>query len=94
MKTLEMSVAEAKKHFSDAVNRAALSPCRIVITRRSRPVAALVSLADLRLVEQQEQRRGLTAVVGRWSRFDEIEANVTEAVKARGREKAGRDVSL
>lgn len=94
MKILEMPIAEVKKRFSEAVNQTVFSTCRVVITKRSRPVAALINLNDLRQLEQQEKRAGLASVVNQWRRFDEIEPSVAKAVRARRKEGVGRRVSL
>ena len=94
MENIIVPVAEAKKRFSEYVNRSALSACRVIITRRNRPVAAIVSLKDLQDIEQGEKRRGLLALVQKWEGFEEVEGGIEAAVAARGAEGAGRDVSL
>lgn len=43
-----VSVAETKAHLSEYIARSAYGGERVIITRRDRPVAALVSLDDLR----------------------------------------------
>jgi len=45
MRTL--SVVEAKRRFSEVINRVLYGHERIVISRRGRPVAAVISLDDL-----------------------------------------------
>ncbi len=94
MKTLSASVAEVKAHFSKYVAKSAYSDFRIIITKRSQPVAALVSLIDLRELEQQQKRRGLGDVIGQWEDFDEIAGSIEEAIESRKMEGDGRDVSL
>ncbi len=91
METTRVQVAEAKRHFSDYLAKTAHGAKRIVITRRGRPVAALVSMDDLRELEQLNKRRGLAAVVGKWADFEEIADVILEARRKRGE---GRDVSL
>ena len=54
MKRLEAT--EARDRFSKAVSRAAYGSDRIVIQRRGKPVAALVSMDDLRLLEALEDQ--------------------------------------
>lgn len=56
-----MSAAEAREHFAEVVNRAAYGKERIVLSRRGRPVAALVSMDDLLLLEALEERADLAA---------------------------------
>ncbi len=94
MKNITISVAEAKKQFSDYINRSALGGCRVIITKRNRPVAAIVSLQDLQDLEQVEKRKGLLAVMGKWEGFEEVEEAIEAAVTARHAEGSGRDVSL
>ncbi len=94
MKTEMLSVVEAKKRFSEIVNRSAYSDCRIIITKRSRPVAAMINMEDLRSLEQSNKRKSLTEVIGKWQGFDEVQNAIDNAVKDRHREGAGRDVSL
>jgi prevent-host-death family protein len=91
MKTVVVQVSEAKKHFADYIAKSAGGDCRVVIQRRSRPVAALVSMDELNELEQLDKRRGLAAVAGRWDGFEEIEDHVLHAREECGE---GRDVSL
>ena len=88
---ITVQVVEAKRHFSDYITRSAHGDCRVVIKRRSRPTAVLVSMDDLRELEQLDKRRGLSDIVGKWSGFEEI----SDAVEnARHGQDGGRDVSL
>jgi prevent-host-death family protein len=48
MTTKEVSVAEAKKHFSDLLGRVAYRGERITISKRGKPVAVLVPAAEVR----------------------------------------------
>jgi prevent-host-death family protein len=89
-----ISVAEAKRRFSRYLAESAYGKKRVVITKREVPVAALVSLEDLRELEQLEKRKGLAAVVGRWKGFEEMEKHVVKAVRQRRLGNGGRDVSL
>ena len=94
MDKITVSVAEAKKKFSEFVNRSAFSDCRVIITKRNRPVAAIVSMKDLQNLEQSDKRGGLLSTIGKWENFDELKDAVDEAVETRHSEEAGRDVSL
>ncbi len=94
MKTISFSVAQAKKKFSEVINRSVCSDCRVIITKRDKPVAAVVSLSDLHTLEQNDRRGGLLSVTGKWQDFDELEDNISESVKERRSEGAGRNVSL
>ena len=44
----------ARAKFSELVNRAAYGRERVVLTRHGKPIAAMVSLADLETLEQME----------------------------------------
>jgi len=94
MEHITVSVADAKKQFSDYINRSALGGCRVIITKRSRPVAAIVSMHDLRNLEQGAKRKGLLALLNTWEGFEEVETAIDAAVAARHAEGTGRDVSL
>ena len=50
-----VGIAEAKNDLSELVNRAAYGGERIVLGSRGKPKAAIVSLADLRRLQEIEQ---------------------------------------
>jgi len=89
-----ISIVEAKKRFSEIINRSAYSDCRIIITKRNRPVAAVINMEDLQSLEQSNKRKGLMEVIGKWQGFDELQDAIDNAVENRHLEGAGRDVSL
>ncbi|RPH48785.1 MAG: type II toxin-antitoxin system Phd/YefM family antitoxin [Desulfobacteraceae bacterium] len=94
MKNEMISIVEAKKRFSEIINRSAYSDCRIIITKRNRPVAAVINMEDLQSLEQSNKRKGLMEVIGKWQGFDELQDAIDNAVENRHLEGAGRDVSL
>lgn len=47
-----LSAMQARRAFAETLNRVAVGKERIVLTRRGRPVAALVPVEDLRLYER------------------------------------------
>ena len=94
MKNEIISVVEAKKRFSEIINRSAYSDCRIIITKRNRPVAAVINMKDLQSLEQSNKRKGLMEVIGKWQGFDELQDAIDNAIENRHLEGAGRDVSL
>lgn len=91
MTTIDIPAAEAKRHLADYLARSAHKECRVVVTRRGRPMAAIVSMDDLRELDQAEARAGLSRVVGKWQGFAEI-ADAIDTARAAGG--SGRDVSL
>jgi len=44
---LKMSTVEARENFSEMINKAAYGNQRVVLTRRGKPLVAVVSLQDL-----------------------------------------------
>jgi prevent-host-death family protein len=89
-----VSVAEAKSHFSDLVARSEHGRERFIITRRDKPVAALVSLEDLRVIEQYRERQGLAAIAGRWPGFAEVAEAIGDIDDLRQKGGGGRNVSV
>ena len=89
-----ISVANAKSHLSELIAKSSYGHERFVITRRNKPVAALVSLKDLQIIEQHEERQGLASVAGRWKGFDEVAENIEDISKLRKDGGSGRNVSF
>jgi prevent-host-death family protein len=52
----EIAIAEARKNFSDAVNRVAYGKERLVLKRRGKGVAAIVPMEDLEAIEAMEDK--------------------------------------
>jgi prevent-host-death family protein len=48
---LKMSTVEARENFSEMINQAAYGNQRVVLTRRGKPLVAVVSLQELGGVE-------------------------------------------
>lgn len=91
----QVSVAEAKAHLSELIVKSAHGHERFIITRRDKPVAALVSLDDLKIIEQHQERQGLATVVSAWPGFEEEVATALDDLSdLRHRGGTGRDVSL
>jgi prevent-host-death family protein len=51
---MQVSVVELRANISDAINRAAYGGERIILQRRGKPVAAIVSLDDVAALEALE----------------------------------------
>jgi len=90
----QVSVANAKSHLSELIAKSAHGHERFVITRRDKPVAALVSLDDLKIIEQHQERQGLAAVAFLWPDFEEVAEALTDLGELRSQGGEGRDVSL
>ena len=52
-----LSASEARKDFAHVVNQVAYGNTRIVIGRRGKELAAVVPIADLRMLERLEDRQ-------------------------------------
>ena len=91
---ITVSIAEIKSRLSDYIARSVHRHERIIITRRNRPVAALVSIDDLRKLEQSEERQGLAGVIGKWKGFEEITESLKDIGSIRKKGGSGRNVSL
>ena len=48
---LKMSTVEARENFSEMINQAAYGNERVVLTRRGKPLVAVVSLQELQHLE-------------------------------------------
>ena len=58
-----MNIVEARRQLADALNRVAYGGERIVLMRRKKGVAALVSMEELKLLEELEDRADLRAAL-------------------------------
>jgi prevent-host-death family protein len=83
-----LGVAEAKQRFSELIDRVRAGE-RFLVTRRGRPVLALVPPAGL--LDDEPQRVGLAALAGAladWGDLDEV----VEEIYASRRKARDRDV--
>jgi len=56
---MSVSTREARENFSDVVNRAAYGKERVILTRRGKPVVAVVPIADIELLEALDDKLDL-----------------------------------
>lgn len=54
-----IGVSEAREQFADLVNRAAYGHERVLVSRRGRPIAAIVPIEDIELLERIEDETDL-----------------------------------
>ncbi|NOQ63536.1 MAG: type II toxin-antitoxin system prevent-host-death family antitoxin [Methyloprofundus sp.] len=94
MSATPISVAKAKSHISELIAKSQYSHERFIITKRDKPVAALVSLDDLKILEQHEEKQGLAAIAGKWQGFEEVADAMGEIESLRKNAGKARDVSL
>ena len=57
--TGHVGVSEARDSFADLVNRAAYGHERVLVARRGRPIAAIVPIEDVELLERLEDELDL-----------------------------------
>jgi prevent-host-death family protein len=53
-----VNVVEARKNFSELLARVAFGGTRIIVERRGKPMAALISIRDLQRLEEYERQAG------------------------------------
>jgi len=89
-----VSVAEAKSHLSELLTKSAYKNEKIIITRHNKPIAALVSMDDLRKIENYDERKGLADLRAKWAGFEEIADFIDDLETLRDSGGPGRDVSF
>lgn len=93
MNNKQVPVAEIKAHLSEYLSISHREKKRIIITKRGKPFAAIISITDLQNLEQLDQRKGLAEIAGKWEHFDEIASSIEQAYQNRNKDKH-RHVSL
>lgn len=88
-----VSVANVKKKLSEYISRVEIKGDKIIINRRNKPVAALISIEALELLNTKEETGGLVDAIGKWKGFGEIEEDVNQAFQSRKND-GDRKVSL
>ena len=53
---MTVTTGDARKQFSDVINKAAYGKERVILTRRGKPLVAVVPIEDVELLEQLEDR--------------------------------------
>ena len=89
-----ISVAEMKSHLSEYIAKSIYNHDVFIITKRNKPVAALVNLDDLRLIGQKKERKGLASVIGKWKKFEEVDDAIKDLSSLREKSGIGREVSF
>lgn len=86
----KIGVAEVKKHFSAVISEVSLKGEHFVIEKKGKPMAAMVSVKELDMIEvskRREKRKGLLAAIGAWEDFDDLEKVVTTIYEGRRKAK-------
>ena len=53
-----INIASAREHFAEILNRVAYAKHRYRITKRGKPVAAVIPLEDLKILERLDAKAG------------------------------------
>ncbi len=88
-----ISIAEIKSKFSEYISKTAYSNERYIITKRDKPIAALVNIDDLIKLKAYDEKEGLYAALSKWENFEEIQSFVQDSYESRQNEQ-GRKVSF
>ena len=93
MSEKNVPVAEIKARLSEYLAVSHNEKKRIIITKRGKPFAAIVSMEDLKSIRQLEEKRGLAEIAGKWEGFNEIADSIEEVYSSRSKDRH-RDVSF
>ena len=77
-----ISTAQARDQLSDIINRVAYGKERIALTRRGKPLVAIVPIEDVELLEELEDRHDLEAARAALGEASEKGTVSWEAIKA------------
>ena len=69
----KISAADARKKFANIINRVAFGKELFVLTRRGEPLAAIVSIEDLKLLQEIEEQMDIDDA---WKARDEPGENI------------------
>lgn len=94
MNEKRISVAEMKSHLSEYIANSMYNHDIFIITKRNKPVAALVNLNDLDRIEHGKERKGLASIIGKWEKFEEVNDSISNLSSSREKSGIGREVSI
>lgn len=85
---MAVSVSELNRGLSEYLNRAAYGAERIVVTSRGKPKAAVISLEDLRRLEELEDAQAAREAMAEYERgetisLEELETELAETAGVR-----------
>lgn len=80
---IPISVADAKRRFSDVLGTVRYQGERYVVERNGTPMAALVPLADVPDLSEQTARSGFLALVGEFEDEPEYAESLADVVRSR-----------
>lgn len=63
MTTIHINTIEAKEQFSDLVNRVAHNGEHVVLTRRGKEIAVIISIDDFKLLQESQNKYDLREAI-------------------------------
>ncbi len=84
--TKKIGVAEAKRNFSELMDEVSKEGRHFIIERNGKPVAAMVGVKDLELIEKQRRQaggNGLLAALGAWDDFEGLDEMIKDIYRKR-----------
>jgi prevent-host-death family protein len=81
------STVQARDQFSEVLNRAAFGKERVVLTRRGKPLVAIVPIEDLALLEELEDQRDaedFRIALAAWEAGDQTTIPLDQVVRELG----------
>jgi len=92
---ISMDVADVKARLPEILERISKERVRLIVLRRGKPVAALISLEDLRRIEVVEAKgkHPIMRAFGGWSDRDDLDELLAEIYAIRSKT-AGREVEF
>ncbi|MGH2353597.1 MAG: type II toxin-antitoxin system Phd/YefM family antitoxin [Chloroflexota bacterium] len=73
-----VSIGQVKRDISELVNRVAYGKERVVLTSRGKPKAALVSMEDLKRIQDVQRQERLAQLEAWFRKRDELNARILE----------------
>ena len=79
-----LAASDAREHFAEILNRVAYGGDRVVVERRGKELAAIVSLDDLKVLEAIEDRLDADDALAATEEADREGTTPWETLKAEG----------
>ena len=87
MNSQEVPMAEIKSHLSEFLAVSHKEGKRIIVTKRGKPYAAIISIDDLTNLEQMDEKQSLAEIAGKWGHFNEIAPSIEQVYRSRSEDK-------
>ena len=81
MTTSFINTVEAKEQFTDLINRVAHNKERIILTRRGKEIAAVVSLEDFKLILTSQDKHDLQEAIDALKEARQVGTTSLENIK-------------